>query len=1731
VGVTKLKSVSVKRRLPRRRLSPHFGGLKLPSFFQFLSHFQFPQLLAKKRSRWPLLIGLLFLLIAIPIVLWMNSRANEVAAWWNDSWHYRQRIFVNKNKVSGSANLQNFVVLISLTDTHLTKAQTNGEDFVFTDGNNQQLSHEIESYNDTTGALIAWVKVSELRKDVDTPIYLYYGNSTATDQQNSANTWTDYSMVYHLAEDSGTTGAGSVIDSSGHTAGTPTAGIVFGESGKVGPATDFSAGTGISLGTLGPSLLTETETISFWLKSHNYASPARQNPLNHSYAGWGTMTLEPNGVIRYFFGSGGADNSPYTNQDSTPSLANSNETWTHITMVRNQTGKTYTWYKNGVYDSGSTYNAAFPNITDRPFTIGDGYCSPINGLMDEFRIATVARSADWLATEYANQNDPTSFITPGAEEIRQTVLAYWSFDEGTGTTVKDQTRSGLNLNLTNATWKDESQCLKGKCLYFDGSGDYLRSTDSKLTTIAAGESMSYSVWFRSDDQNTAATYPNLLGIRKQSAPLDIFNLRLYQGYVQAEVYEQDESGFTANLSYATSLVDNRWHHAVLTKNGSDVTLYVDGVERASNSKTWGIITNTEFLVGSRSTSSGFYKGYLDEVKVFPYALSDQDMLVEYNQGSAVAIGQLQQSYLSEGLVGHWKMDETSSPSVNSSGNSNDLTWNRNVSSAIGKFSSGMNFDGFGDYAEAATDVLDVGTNSVSLATWIKASNTSAQPFIIDSRSTWGGTLAGITLSTTATTHYATIRLADGAIGPYEFAGTTSILDDEWHHVVGVIDRDQKKVFIYVDGQLQGNHDLNSALGSLSGSTAMHFGLKGTADSATNALNGTLDETRIYNRALKPDEVEKLYRFAPGPVGYWKMDEGSGTSTADSSGNGYTATIVNSPSWDVGKYGSSLNFDSLSDYMTVNNVPVGNYDWTISAWTKFPLANNGSWRTMLRNGGSHHHIIVQSDGQLGTYSPSFFSSGFDVDTLSAGWHYITAVGSGTTTTFYIDGRTVGVSNAKESGAIIVIGGIGSQNWGSLDDLRIYNYARTTQQIVQDMNAGHPTGGSPVGSQVSYWKFDESSGQAVNDTLGVQNGTLGADSNASTDDPTWKTQGECRVNGCLNFDGADHISVTSQNITTSGTATATFWIKLSASNNGRYIFSGTNCYQRPATFNASDNLGFYNGSAYVYGSKNLNDGNWHHVAIVDHASPSRARATYIDGELDMDWTDLTGTPYGSNTCSLGIIGGYTTVSNQIIGSLDELKFYSDVLTAEQIKLDMNQGASVAYGGTTSEAADLSDGAGDPPLSEWKFDEKTGSTVADISGNGDSLTLPNGATWKSSGECHEGACVSLDPTSSQYAVSSQNRDPGTSQTYEVWFNADSVASGNIMTIGATTGVSTSYHHPLLYFVNGTLYGCPWNMGYTSISTNISAGQWHHLAVVYNNSTLTTTYYLDGVAVATDNTGGRSTTSTQHIFFGATDTQTCSTPGYVAAYFDGKIDSAKIYNYARTPAQIAYDYNRGDPIAHWKLDECQGTTLNNSTGNSHSGLWSGTGGGTQTLAGTCTTADTAWGNGSTGKFNASLNFDGTDDKFTVATGNTITMGNDLTISTWVKTTAYSQEPILSTRSGGGGQMYLGLGLGKVFLYYNSASPASLSGTTRMDDGEWHHYVYVRSGSTTTLYLDGKQEATATQTSVSAFADVINVGHDVANNEYFPGQLDDIQIFNYALSVDQIAKLYNGSSAIRFED
>ena len=297
---------------------------------------------------------------------------------------------------------------------------------------------------------------------------------------------------------------------------------------------------------------------------------------------------------------------------------------------------------------------------------------------------------------------------------------------------------------------------------------------------------------------------------------------------------------------------------------------------------------------------------------------------------------------------------------------------------------------------------------------------------------------------------------------------------------------------------------------------------GTGSSETSDCD--VAEVIVYNRVLSASERQKVegylaYKYnLQVPLATMEESQsfaiGSNTANylaADNTGNRSTTTstvTVNTypgptvtPSAsticetgnltltasDLAPSGDVLNCTG-NNYLNVSSVPIGS-NWTIETWFQYPFPS-GSWNTMIRGTAYHHIIVNRTSWELGTYVSGFRTSGFNMTQLSNGWHHMTAVGTGGSTAFYIDGVKVGVATGYQAtDNIVAVGNYqgGNQPFGKIDEVRIWNTALNHKEInnwmTQEVTSSHPN----WGNMVAYYKLN---GNGNNSRSGSYNGTTGA-----------------------------------------------------------------------------------------------------------------------------------------------------------------------------------------------------------------------------------------------------------------------------------------------------------------------------------------------------------------------------------------------------------------------------------------------------------------------------------------------------------------------------------------------------------------------------------------------------------------------------------------------------------------
>jgi len=256
-------------------------------------------------------------------------------------------------------------------------------------------------------------------------------------------------------------------------------------------------------------------------------------------------------------------------------------------------------------------------------------------------------------------------------------------------------------------------------------------------------------------------------------------------------------------------------------------------------------------------------------------------------------------------------------------------------------------------------------------------------------------------------------------------------------------------------------DLDTPLDPVTDTSLIRFVKAETT--VTNSAAAGRDQTFVASTYLRTG--------ATSLVAWWKLDETSGTTAKDSSGNGNDGTLVNmepATDWVTGKVAGALDFDGTNDYIKVNDsgsLDIGN-TFTAALWVNYEggstpdnyermLTKKAAWDSL--NGweisletGYDDNLTVRGSSGAGSAGADMVVSSWAAE----GWHHIAVVYEGTTATVYSDGverDTVTIASVVDNDLPLYIGRYGDGQYchwnGKIDDVRIYSRALSAEEIAQ------------------------------------------------------------------------------------------------------------------------------------------------------------------------------------------------------------------------------------------------------------------------------------------------------------------------------------------------------------------------------------------------------------------------------------------------------------------------------------------------------------------------------------------------------------------------------------------------------------------------------------------------------------------------------------------------------------
>jgi len=646
------------------------------------------------------------------------------------------------------------------------------------------------------------------------------------------------------------------------------------------------------------------------------------------------------------------------------------------------------------------------------------------------------------------------------------LIGYWSFDEATGTKVGDSSGNNNHGVMSGATlpvWRDGRY---GKSLYF--------ATD-ETGVITMGNfadnlpNFTTSAWFKTNYFHITMAGA-MIGKANNLATGNGWVMGMWANSFQG-VMQSDDGAVWVQKTTAANYNDNEWHHGVSVFSNGTVTLYIDGVaapmvDRSGGGTLHSFSNSENVKIGNIAEGDGF-SGELDDIRIYNRALTATEIQKLYQSGSA-KVNDSQNSNLTNGLIGLWSFDgkDISDKIYDRSGQGNNgyfVGGSTSSAKTIGKMGQGLKFDGGNDYI----NLDNIFQYNSTICTWINPTDIDKNIF------QFGGTYPRV------------IYRAFGNTGVLLYLGepgfrysSVSVPLNSWTHLCFFISELAADSHIYVNGVLSdGTPSVN-----ITHPTIDRFKIGGNS----SYFNGSMDDVRIYNRALSAAEVKQLYGIGAGTkintsqnttggsldsglVGLWSFNgpDISGTTAYDRSGSGNDGTITGATKT-IGKVGQALSFNGSSNYIykaTFTNVP--NSNLTICTWLKTPSVSSSYLFTINRSPSNYDKELIYSilGGKLLFYD---FDGSYGFNTTPTSntsvadnkWHHTCFTKNGINGVYYLDGSADGTATAAGDRTYgsndLVIGYSYRDNNlyfnGSLDDLRIYNRTLSAAEIKQLYNLG-------------------------------------------------------------------------------------------------------------------------------------------------------------------------------------------------------------------------------------------------------------------------------------------------------------------------------------------------------------------------------------------------------------------------------------------------------------------------------------------------------------------------------------------------------------------------------------------------------------------------------------------------------------------------------------------------------
>jgi fibronectin type 3 domain-containing protein len=1327
--------------------------------------------------------------------------------------------------------------------------------------------------------------------------------------------------------------------------------------------------------------------------------------------------------------------------------------------------------------------------------------------------------------------DGAGNLSQPSNEASATVLggppvASYGFDAGSGATTADQSGHGNNGTISNATWAATGKF--GKALSFNGTNASVSVPDSASLDLTTG--MTLEAWVNP----TVSSGFRTLVVKEQPGNL------VYGVYSSSDTnrpQSQVTVGGTARLLNGTAtLPTGTWSHVAATYDGTTQRLYVNGTQVSTLAVSGSIATsNSPLKIGGNSIWSEWFNGLIDEVRVYDRPLSAAEITADMNTSITSPDG----------------VPPSAPGTLSATGGlgSVSLSWG------------------------AATDNVGVVKYNVHRSTTSgftpSAANRIAQP--TGTTYTDSGLAAG--------TYYYKVTAEDAAgnVGPPSNEASATATSDTIPPTAPT-----NLTANASNGQVALAWGASSDAGGIARYNVHRSTTTGFTPTAANRIAqptgtsyndvGVPAGTYYYKvtaedpagNVSQPSNEASATLQAPPPVAAYGFDAGSGTTAADQSGNGNNGTITNATWAATGKFGKALSFNGTNASVSVPDTASLDLTsgMTIEGWVN-PNSASG-YRTMIVKempGDLVYGLYANSDtnrpeSQVRIGTPRLLAGTAAVPTGT--WTHLAATYDGTTERLFVNGTQV--SSLAVAGTIttstspLKIGGnsIWSE-WfnGLIDEVRVYNRALSAAEIQADMN----TSISPSDTQPPSAP-----------------GTLTATGTLTTAQLSWGAAtdnvGVVRYNvhrsTTPNFTptAANRIAQPTGTSYTDTVAAGTYYYKVTAedaagnvgppSNEATATVGDTAPPSAPGTLTATGAVGK---ATLNWGAATDNVGvvryNVHRSTTPGFTPSAANRIAQPSGTSYVD-TVAAGTYYYKVTAedaagnvgppsneATAVVTTDTTpptapfLTGSVTGGTVNLSWSGSTDDVGVVRYNVHRGTTPGFTPTAANRIAQPTGTSyaDSGLSPGTYFYKV--TAEDAAGNvslpsnelletvadGTPPTAPTGLaanvvgttvnlSWNAASDdvgvvrynVHRGATAGFTPSAANrigQPTGTTFSDPGLAAgTYYYKVTAED-AAGNVGPVSNTANATVP---------DTTPPGAPTGLGATG-----GAGQ----------VGLSWTAATDDVGVVRYNvhrsvTAGFTPTAANRI---AQPTGTSYTDlGLAAGTYYYKVtaeDAAGNVGPASNEANATVTQPPPSGlVAAYGFDTGSGTVAPDQSGNGNNG----------------TLTNATWAGAGAGKYGDAVSFNGTNAYVSVPHTASLALTTAMTLDAWVKPTTLSagdwNTVVFKERTGYyGWALYANTGNNRPSANAYTTADHDLRGTSQVSVGVWTHLAATYDGNVLALYVNGTQVATtvATGNLISATG-ALKIGGNAIWGEYFNGLIDEVRVYNRALSAAEIQADMNTS-------